>query len=195
MRGFTYVALLLAVAIAGALLAATGLLWRTEGVRERERELLFAGGEFARALESFHQASPQLPNRYPKSLEELLEDRRGPVVRRHLRRLYVDPFTGRSDWAVVRAPDGTIVGVHTVHDGVPFKRGERFRAFAFGEAKSYRQWVFRPRSDAEQAADPRGRTPSSPAAMPAAVTGAGAGEAGKGAASQTMTTNPPAEKP
>jgi type II secretory pathway pseudopilin PulG len=148
-RGFTYLALLFGIAVSGVLLAATGVLWRTDAVREREAELLFIGGEFQRALESYFQSAPQQPRRYPKALEELLEDRRGPVVRRHLRRLYADPFTGKPDWVLVRAPDGTITGVHSSSEAQPVKRGDAWGPFAFAQAKTYRDWLFAARSPAQ----------------------------------------------
>jgi hypothetical protein len=44
-------------------------------------------------------------------LEQLLRDGRGGVVRRHLRTLYPDPFTGSPDWIPVRGGDGSIVEV------------------------------------------------------------------------------------
>jgi type II secretory pathway pseudopilin PulG len=167
--GFTYIGLLLAVAIAGTLLAAAGVLWRTDAVREREAELLFIGGEMQRALESYFQATPQEPRRYPKSLDDLLEDRRGPVVRRHLRRLYVDPFTGKPDWMLVRAADGSVIGVHSAAEGAPIRRASPFGPFPFPDAKSYRDWVFRPRSDAQRAAD----APAGGAAVPGAAPAVG----------------------
>jgi type II secretory pathway pseudopilin PulG len=39
-RGFTYVGLLLAVALAGVALAAAGTLWSTTSKRDKEREIL-----------------------------------------------------------------------------------------------------------------------------------------------------------
>jgi len=148
--GFTCLGLLFAVAIAGTLLAAAGVLWRIDGARERETELLFTGGELQRALDSYLEATPEQPGRYPKSLEELLEDRRGPTIRRHLRRLYADPFTGKPDWTLLRAPDGTIVGIHSSFEGVPVKRAALYGRFDFANARTYRDWVFRPGNDSSR---------------------------------------------
>ena len=58
--------------------------------------------------------------------------------RHHLRRLYVDPFTGTPQWGLVRLPDGGIVGVHSLSErttlqrrhiapGVPAPQGHRYR--------------------------------------------------------------------
>jgi len=201
--GFTYIALLFAIMLAGTALAATGVLWRTEGAREREAELLFIGGEIQRALESYFLATPLEPRRYPPALEELIEDRRGPVVRRHLRRLYADPLTGKPDWVLVRAPDGTITGVHSTSESVPIKRASVFGAFEFVDAKTYRDWVFAARSNAQLAAA------SGPGGAPA-VGGPGAGGGSPFVALpsppgtvvdttpprlQTVVVAPPSEKP
>lgn len=103
-RGFTYLAVLFLVALTAAGLAALGQAWSTAAQREKERELEFRGQEIARAMRSYFRATPTPPQQYPAVLQDLLEDRRGPVVRRHLRRLYADPFTGQPDWVLVPAP-------------------------------------------------------------------------------------------
>jgi type II secretory pathway pseudopilin PulG len=97
-RGFTYLWLLFAVALGGAATAVAATQWRTASQREKERELLFRGEEIARAISSFRAATAQGTPPWPASFEQLIEDRRGGIVRRHLRRLYTDPFTGRADW-------------------------------------------------------------------------------------------------
>jgi type II secretory pathway pseudopilin PulG len=121
--GFTYIGLLIAVAILGIGLAATGELWRTAAKREREQELLFAGSEFRNAFASYYGVTPAGQPRYPRSLEELVEDRRSGAPRRHLRRIYPDPMTGKADWALVEAPGGGIAGVHSTSDAKPLKTG------------------------------------------------------------------------
>ncbi len=140
-RGFTYVGLLLAIALAGAGLAGIGQLWSTAVQREREARLLAIGLEFQRALKSYYDASPgaKMP---PARLEDLLEDRRLPVTRRHLRRIYIDPMTGGADWGVVRAGD-RIVGVHSLSDRAPLARMPGLLADATESAAvTYRDWVF-----------------------------------------------------
>jgi len=103
-RGFTYLGMLFFVAITSAALAALGQHWSTAAQRERERELEFRGQEIARAIESYLLASPSQPPAYPHSFDELLRDGRGIKPRHHLRRLYVDPFTGKPDWVLLAAP-------------------------------------------------------------------------------------------
>jgi hypothetical protein len=81
--------------------------------REREAELLWRGGEIARALNRYHAVPVNGASRYPAMLEELVEDRRLADPRYHLRRLYLDPYSGRADWALLRDEQGGIVGVHS----------------------------------------------------------------------------------
>lgn len=102
-RGYSYLAVLFLVALTAAGLAALGQAWSTAAEREREKELLFRGGEIARAIAAYAKTAPP-PEQYPKSLEDLVTDRRGPRPRRYLRRLYEDPFTGKPDWELVPEP-------------------------------------------------------------------------------------------
>ena len=73
--GFTYVGLLLAVAIMAAGLAAVGEIASTAARRDREAELLFIGNQFARAITEYAAASPGA-EQYPPALEDLLADKR-----------------------------------------------------------------------------------------------------------------------
>ena len=147
-RGFTYAGLLIAVALLGVALAATGEVWRTAAKRERERELLFVGAEFRNALASYYGTTPVGQRRYPLTLEDLVEDRRTAVLRRHLRRVYADPMTGKPGWGIVDAPGGGIAGVHSVSEEKPLKTGGFVGAEAkFEGAERYSAWkfVFEPR--------------------------------------------------
>lgn len=141
--GFTYVGLLIAVAVLGVALAATGQVWRTAAKRDKEQELLFAGREIRNAIASYYAGTPAGLVRYPRTLEDLVADRRMPVVRRHLRRVYPDPMTGREEWGLVPAPDGGVAGVYSLSEDSPMK----IAGFASGEAEfvdagRYADWKF-----------------------------------------------------
>jgi len=142
-RGFTYVAVLIWAALIGIGLAVTGDVWHTTAQREREDELLFIGEEFRRALNSYYESSPGA-QRFPLSLAALLKDERYPTVRRHLRKLYVDPMTGKAEWGLVRRPDGGIVAVHSLSTARPL-RVANFRASQdeFAGKRRYSEWMFR----------------------------------------------------
>lgn len=142
-RGLTYLGVLIAVAVIGVVLAAVGQLWSAQVQRERERELLFIGDQYRVAFARYVAATPPGKARYPRTLDELVEDRRHIVVRRHLRQVYPDPFTNAVDWEVVSAPDGGIAAVYSRHDGTPMKIGNFPPQFTkFEDAKTYRDWVF-----------------------------------------------------
>ena len=111
-RGFTYLSLLVVLALMGAALAALGSQVSTLAQRDREQELLFRGAQIRDAIGRFRAAA--LPTRYPSSLDELLTDERGPLPLHHLRQRYADPFTGQPDWVLLRDEAGTgIRGVHS----------------------------------------------------------------------------------
>lgn len=139
-RGFTYLAALFVVAIAGAGLALLGEVWQTAAMREKESELLYAGNQYRRAIELYYLSGPR---QYPRTLEDLLKDPRSPAVRRHLRQLYPDPITGTSEWMLVKAPDGGVMGVHSRSEGQPLKIANfKLRDREFEGATKYLDWKF-----------------------------------------------------
>ena len=143
-EGFTYVGLLLLLALASTALAGAGTLWSIESRRDKEAELLFIGAQFADAITSFREHAPAgQMERFPRRLEELLDDKRWPSTRRHLRQVFVDPMTGSRDWGLVRGPGGEIMGVHSLAGGAPLKKGNfPGQWVTFAQARSYRDWRF-----------------------------------------------------
>jgi type II secretory pathway pseudopilin PulG len=142
-HGFTYLAMLLTVAVIGVGLAGTGILWSQSHQREREQELLFIGNQFRQAIELYYQKTPGAEKRYPAKLEDLLEDKRYPVVQRYLRKVYVDPMTGDTRWGLVAAPDGGVMGVYSLSKAAPIKSGGfAARDQAFEGAAAYSDWQF-----------------------------------------------------
>jgi len=112
-RGFSYLLLLFVLVLSGVALAALGENVSLGMQREREAELRWRGTEIARALDRYHAVAVNGAARYPDRLEDLLADRRLAEPRYHLRRLYLDPYSGRADWALLRDAQGGIVGVHS----------------------------------------------------------------------------------
>ncbi len=142
-KGFTYIWMLFAVALAGIVLAGAGQVWRTESWRDKEKELMFVGDQFRQAIGSYYESSPGIPKRYPDSLEKLLADDRFPIVKRHLRKIFPDPMTGTAKWGLVRQPGIGITGVYSLSTQKPIKRtnfSERYESFA--SAMSYKDWKF-----------------------------------------------------
>jgi type II secretory pathway pseudopilin PulG len=142
-RGFTYLLALFAVGIAGLIAIRAVPLVETFDQREKEAELLYIGQQFRKAIGSYYQSSPGMLKRYPDKLEDLLIDRRFVSIRRHLRRIYTDPFTRNEEWGLVRDTDGAIMGLYSLYDTLPIKQGG-FRAVDadLAGARSYRAWQF-----------------------------------------------------
>ena len=137
--GFTYLGVLLAVALLGIGLAAIGTLWTTTMRREREAQLLFAGDAFRSAIASYYANG----RRFPQELDDLVADQRTPQPRRHLRRIYLDPMTSRADWQLLRDPDGGIFGVASSSQQAPLKRANFPEQDAgFEKAECYCDWKF-----------------------------------------------------
>ena len=146
-RGFAYVLLLVALAVIAVAATASVNLGAAMTRRQAERELLAIGMEFRQALHSYAglPAGTGAPPgaRGPRSLDDLLRDPRAPGVRRHLRKLYADPLTGKAEWGLVTDPQGFITGVHSLAEGRPIQRTGFAPVLAsFEEAGDYRQWVF-----------------------------------------------------
>ena len=140
--GFTYLALLLIVAAMGGGFAAYGELASRSAQREKEADLLFIGDEYRRAIGTYYENSPAGHKRYPKSLDQLLKDERFAFNRRHLRRLYRDPVTGK-ELAAVEAPEGGIMGVRSTSDAAPLKSADFLPQYAaFEGAVRLADWQF-----------------------------------------------------
>jgi type II secretory pathway pseudopilin PulG len=141
--GFTYIALLIIVAMIAA--GATAALGAGVAIqqRESEAELLAIGLEFRQALQSYADATPAGQPTEPRELAELLRDPRHPGVRRHLRRIYPDPLTGQTEWGIVRSPDGRITGMHSLSK-TPTLRHRGFPAGLEGleKAETHDAWIF-----------------------------------------------------
>ena len=141
-EGFTYLGVLVIVALMGFGLAAFGELYSHAAQREKERELLFVGNQFRDAIASYYNKSPGAKV-YPKKLEDLVEDKRFPMPQHHLRRVYRDPMTGASDWALVDSPEGGFMGVHSQSEETPIKSGDfSAKDAAFADAENYTKWTF-----------------------------------------------------
>jgi type II secretory pathway pseudopilin PulG len=146
-HGFTYLGLLFAVAIIGITLATLGVVWSTQIRRDKEADLLFAGDQIRNAIGHYYAETPSGTHTYPVSLEELLQDQRWPQVHRHLRRLYIDPMTASTDWQLIPAPEGGIMGVASTSTGEPIKKANfagADRAFYMAESYSNWQFVYKP---------------------------------------------------
>lgn len=140
--GFTYLFVLMLIALIGMGLAAAGTLWQTESQRDREADLLFIGEQYRQAIRSYYELDPAQP-RLPQSIDDLLEDNRRPNIVRHLRRAWRDPLTGGALALIHESDTRGIVGVYSPAPGRPFKTaGFLAKDAAFKGATSYAEWRF-----------------------------------------------------
>ena len=58
MRGFTFIGLLVIVAIMGVALLAVGEVWSFAQKREKEHALLYVGGQFRQAIKLYYMHTP-----------------------------------------------------------------------------------------------------------------------------------------
>jgi len=141
--GLGYLLCLFAIAVLGLGAAGAGRVWYTTQQREREAELLFVGLQYANALDAYHAQEVNGQHQWPQNLEELLEDRRGPRMQRHLRQLYRDPMTGKADWVLLRSA-GRINALHSKSTGTPIRTVFEAPFESFTGAERYDQWTFVP---------------------------------------------------
>ena len=142
-HGFTYIALLILVAVMGVALATTGKVWSTAMKREKEQELIFVGDQFRNAITLYSRRSPGQSASYPVSLEDLLRDPRYADTRRYLRKIYLDPISNSMEWGLIKGPHGEIFGVHSLSAEEPLKKNNFSLADKDFEGKMhYSDWVF-----------------------------------------------------
>ena len=141
-KGATLLTVLVLVVILGLTASMAGQSLGALMQREREAELLWRGQQFRQAIGSYYNVKHGAQQMYPAKLEDLLRDPRFPGVVRHLRRLYVDPMTGK-DWEVVKDPAEKIIGVRSTSDLEPFQQAGFPRGLEDLEGKTaYREWEF-----------------------------------------------------
>jgi len=144
--GFTYLGLIILVMVIGLVGAATlkidSLLRRARA----EQELLEIGAAFGEALRTYAEATPKGQPAQPPSLKELLKDPRFPGVRRHLRKIFVDPLTGKAEWGIVWTNPGDrkgVLAVYSLSKAKPLKQAHFDARFSGFENKQHvSDWKF-----------------------------------------------------
>ena len=148
-RGFSYLLVLLMVAVAGVGMAALGTVWASARQNDDEAQLLHIGQQYRQAIRSYYLTAPAPQRRYPASLDDLLKDPRSPGLLRHLRRPWLDPVSGMA-LVPVPAADGGIMGVRSASTARPRKTAgfdaadAAFEALAElrGDKLAYSDWEF-----------------------------------------------------
>ena len=170
--GFTYVGLLVAIAIIGITTSVVGMSLRQAAKIEKEKELLWIGHQYRQAIKDyyiyhqkrFQQASAHaqmnisgqvIPQFYPTSIDDLLKDPSSAGTLRHLRKKYIDPMTGKDDWVLIpvgstgQSGEGQAVsgqsfwGVRSNSDNATLKRDNfLLEDFRFKGKTKYSEWEF-----------------------------------------------------
>ncbi len=137
--GFTFVGLMVVVAVLGITLAAVGIVWSTEVRREKEAQLLWVGDQYRKAIMRYRAGT----GRFPMALDDLLLDNQSAAPRHFIRQVYPDPMTGQADWQLVQGPDGGILGVASSSQDTPIKVANFPAQYQeFEKAKTYADWQF-----------------------------------------------------
>jgi len=114
--------------IIGIMMAVMGPSWKTISKVEKEKELIWRGHQFRLAIQRYYLYKGL--QQFPSELSDLLKDPRSPAGARYLRKIYIDPMTGKDDWVVVQGGAGTsaggmstgIMGVHSKSEAEPLKK-------------------------------------------------------------------------
>nr|WP_307766644.1 type II secretion system protein [Duganella aquatilis] len=166
------------VAIIGMVTASTLKMGAVIQRGRAEQQLLDIGAAYSDALQSYADATPAGMPTQPRSLLELLRDPRFPGVRRHLRRIYVDPMTGGTEWGIVYLGDHVgVLAVYSLSDAKPVKIGNfppRFAMLAGRQKISEWRFTAAGKTGASGSATPvsaaAGQVPLVPAAQPQLLT-------------------------
>jgi len=167
--GFTYVGMVFLVAMLGLVGAATvkvdSLLRRAAA----EEELLEIGAQFGEALRSYAAATPRGYPTAPPTLQDLLKDPRFPGTRRHLRKIFVDPVTGREEWGIVYQGDKVgVLAVYSLSQAQPLKVANFDARFLNFENKEHlSEWKFTATGQGVSVTAPNGIAPPGSPATPA----------------------------
>lgn len=155
--GFTYIAALVMVVIIGIMLGQAAQVWTTTMQREREAELIFRGTQYRDAMRRWYKFNPSTgreqgrarPGEHAASqplnnLKDLLQNPASAGKVRYLRKLYLDPMTGK-EWGVVKDASQRIIGVASTSEAEPIKQGNfplDLDPSDFEGKKKYSEWQF-----------------------------------------------------
>jgi type II secretory pathway pseudopilin PulG len=142
-QGFSYVVVMFLVAILAVVSVRALENARTDERRAKEAELMWIGMSFRKAIANYYAESQGSAKAYPKSLKDLLYHSELTNPTRPLRKIYRDPFTGTTDWGVVKNADGGVIGVYSLSQQKPLKRdGFPLELAGFVNAQHYSDWKF-----------------------------------------------------
>jgi type II secretory pathway pseudopilin PulG len=129
-HGFTYLFVLVAIAILSIGLDQVSEVWTTTARRQQLEQLDWIGEQYVNALGSYYESTPGRAKAFPVTVTELLEDRRFAISRRHLRELYPNPASPVGEWEMIIGADLRVHGVRT--------------RVSWDGTRPIREWTYRP---------------------------------------------------
>lgn len=142
-RGFTMAAVLAAMLILALATQSVMTYVSQQDLREREADLLRIGQTYAQAIGAYYESSPGNLKRWPRTLEDLTEDKRFVGTRRHLREIYPDPMTRSANWGIVMSEDGGIAGIHSLSAAQSIRSAAlELNTLSLPAASRYADWEF-----------------------------------------------------
>jgi type II secretory pathway pseudopilin PulG len=160
MLGFAYLWLLFVVAFMGLGLSVGAELYVTAQQREKERELLAVGRQFRQAIGRYYEtqvvSNTTSQGQYPANLDDLLQDPRSLSTKRHLRKIFIDPMTGKAEWGLYKS-GGRVIGVFSLSEKTSIKQdGFDFDDLGFRGKMKHSDWVFAYPADVLERLEPSG---------------------------------------
>lgn len=142
-RGFTLLAVMVAMLLLALASNSVLTVVSQQALREREAELLRIGQLYAQAIGAYYEAAPGNVKRWPRTLDDLVEDQRFVGIKRHLRQVYADPMTRSTNWGLVIATDGGLTGVYSRSEATPIRSAAiELGALTLAPARRYADWQF-----------------------------------------------------
>lgn len=135
------------VALLGLSLTTAVDIYTTSVKRDKEKELLSIGRQFRSAIGQYFESNQktagiEAKKEYPNSLQDLLQDSRSLSTKRYLRKVFIDPITGKAEWGEVRV-GGRLVGVYSLSNQMPIKQAfTEAEELQFNSKSKYSKWTF-----------------------------------------------------
>ncbi|RYE01923.1 MAG: hypothetical protein EOP50_01160 [Sphingobacteriales bacterium] len=111
--GFTYLILLIGIALIGIGLVATSETWIKSDYRQKEIQNRWIGMQYKNALSSYYYSGTKNTFTYPATVSDLLDDGRFFPPKRHLRQNYPNSFQSSQNWKPIKNGN-FIVGFSTI---------------------------------------------------------------------------------
>lgn len=141
--GFTFLGVMFLLFLISLLSAKAMEVTSLTMQRQAEEELLVIGQAYQQALRSYANRTPPGLRPAPMTLDDLVNDTRGPIAVHHLRKVYYDPLTGTKEWGTLIAPGGGIVGVYSLSTKTPIKVANFPLGLEYlNDKKAYKEWIF-----------------------------------------------------